>query len=782
MPSKRSWLVGAALLAATCAFYPGAWLGRAPARGDVPTQFLPWKTALRDALSQGELPFWNPYTFCGAPLLANMQSAVLYPIDLALLPLPPGRAYGVSLALHALLAMAGAWLLARRLGADRDAALLPAVAYAYSGWNAIHLFAGNLLNLFSCAWVPWLWFVLLAEGWRRIAGTALVVALMVLCGYPQTLFYALLLGLLLQLAMGPTYGRTQAAYEDLLPGKEIPSPRGSSRACREIAAGRAASDVLTSPIRPRIERRRFASTWLGTALQGLGASVLGILWGLCLGAVQLAPTAMYLLQSGRSEPLPWMAATEFSLAPSHLICFLLPHCFGNQVDGTYTGHWWDWSNPYAGVAVIVLAGIALLQLERRRKWPLAAVALLALLLSMGRYSGVYWLFYHAMPLADRFRAPVRFLPFTILCLGALAALAWTRMRSPSRRIQIALGLSGAGLLLSGRVVWSADIGLHPGRDIAWMLILAGCSLWALALRRYRWSGTALALLVVFDLAMLNRPFYPLGDADAAVASLARAFAAVPAGPEADRVLTPPMRAGLHNLAIPARRPNFSGYDPLYPGHFGWFVKQLSKSCDAFEDSADTLTFPMRFGADVGDCTPAWSRLALFNVKYAYTRHGLLELPALPRAWVSHWVEATSWEETLHQLFDLSEQPDWTAPVRCEYVQDVSATVDNGQDHVRIASYGYNRVEIDVNMAAPGVLVLADNWARGWRVRVDGERRPLLAVWEFLRGVLLDTGTHEVVFTYTPPGWTPGWITSLLAGIAWIALTVRKSLAGRYTDA
>ncbi|MBE7561147.1 YfhO family protein [bacterium] len=715
MHSRFSWPVACAFVVLSPAFYPGAWLGRAPARGDVPTQFIPWNSAVRDALMEGELPFWNPYTFCGAPLLANMQSAVLYPLDLLLLPLPPGRAYGLSLALHALLAMAGAYLLARKLGANRDAAFLPAIAYAYCGWNAIHLFAGNLLNLFACAWVPWLWLTLLLPAWRRLAATAGVVAMMVLCGYPQTLAHALALGLLFQLLVNPS-GRTQR--------------------------------------------------W-----RDLGLSLVGIFWGLLLSAVQLGPTLAYLLQSGRSQPLPWSAATEFSLAPSHLICFLAPHWFGNQADGTYVGHWWDWSNPYASVAVVILAGVALFSLERKRALPLAAVALLTLLLSMGRYSVLYRLYYHVVPLADRFRAPVRFLPFTILALSLLAALGWSRMSQASRRTRIVLTSGGGIMILGAGALLNTELSLHPDRDAAWMLLLLGCTLWVLALRTWRWSGALLVVLVTTDLAMLNRSFYGLGDADAATASLARAFAATPAGPEQPRVLTPPMRGGLHNLAIPARHPNFSGYDPLYPGRFGEFVKELSRSCDLFEDSADTLTFPMRHGADLTDCTAAWSRLALFNVKYAYSRRGMIELPALPRAWISHWVEATSSSAIRRQLFDLSQQ----RPGPRRYVattSDTSATVAAEESQATLRRYTFNRVEIEAHMAAAGVLVLADNWAPGWRVSVDGERRPLIAAWEFLRAVHLDAGTHHVVFRYTPPGWTPGWITSLVAGIAWIGTAVR----------
>src|SRR5665811_1332545 len=44
-------------------------------------QQYPWKNLSIDLLKKGELPLWNQYSFSGYPLLANFQSAVLYPLN-----------------------------------------------------------------------------------------------------------------------------------------------------------------------------------------------------------------------------------------------------------------------------------------------------------------------------------------------------------------------------------------------------------------------------------------------------------------------------------------------------------------------------------------------------------------------------------------------------------------------------------------------------------------------------------------------------------------------------
>ena len=41
-----------------------------------------WKNLSIESLKKGEIPLWNPYSFSGNPLLANMQSGVFYPLNL----------------------------------------------------------------------------------------------------------------------------------------------------------------------------------------------------------------------------------------------------------------------------------------------------------------------------------------------------------------------------------------------------------------------------------------------------------------------------------------------------------------------------------------------------------------------------------------------------------------------------------------------------------------------------------------------------------------------------
>ncbi len=67
-----------------------------------------------EAFRAGVVPLWNPYLFSGAPFLANIQAAVLYPLHWPLSWLRPEQALVWSALLHVFMASAFAYGFARR--------------------------------------------------------------------------------------------------------------------------------------------------------------------------------------------------------------------------------------------------------------------------------------------------------------------------------------------------------------------------------------------------------------------------------------------------------------------------------------------------------------------------------------------------------------------------------------------------------------------------------------------------------------------------------------------
>lgn len=126
--------------------------GRVLANRDIPLFHLPLRTAFRRLAAHG-LPVWNPWLNGGQPILSNPSYAAFYPPSWLVLAVPPAYALSLLAVFHAALGFAGAWVLARRLGAGRGAAALAAVGYTGSGASLSLL---NAYTLFcSMAWFPW---------------------------------------------------------------------------------------------------------------------------------------------------------------------------------------------------------------------------------------------------------------------------------------------------------------------------------------------------------------------------------------------------------------------------------------------------------------------------------------------------------------------------------------------------------------------------------------------------------------------------------------------------
>jgi uncharacterized membrane protein YfhO len=97
-------------------------------------------------------------------------------------------------------------------------------------------------------------------------------------------------------------------------------------------------------------------------------------------------------------------------------------------------------------------------------------------------------------------------------------------------------------------------------------------------------------------------------------------------------------------------------------------------------------------------------------------------------------------------------------------------------NINVLSSSATRWEIEVGTNAPGVLLMTDAYAKGWRARArPGSAQQTYdlqpADWA-VRGIpLTAAGAHRIEITYTAPGFAAGlWITSLtLAALAALTL-------------
>jgi hypothetical protein len=78
----------------------------------------------------------------------------------------------------------------------------------------------------------------------------------------------------------------------------------------------------------------------------------------------------------------------------------------------------------------------------------------------------------------------------------------------------------------------------------------------------------------------------------------------------------------------------------------------------------------------------------------------------------------------------------------------------------------NRIDVDIAVTKPAMLVLTEIWYPGWEAVVDGEPVELYRVNYLQRGVWLNKGEHRVELIFRPKSWRIGMNISI---ISWGAL-------------
>jgi hypothetical protein len=162
---------------------------------DVESYYFPLIAYIARCIRNGWAPFWDPYTYAGMPLHADLQAQMFYPptwIAIALGNVSQGRNlfYWVEWLdpLHLILAGVFLFLLLRRMGLCHPAALLGATVYQLGGYFASQ--ATHLGAIGTAAWLPLS--VLAAFELRRrfrprgFAVMILATALSILSGFAAT--------------------------------------------------------------------------------------------------------------------------------------------------------------------------------------------------------------------------------------------------------------------------------------------------------------------------------------------------------------------------------------------------------------------------------------------------------------------------------------------------------------------------------------------------------------------------------------------------------------------
>ncbi len=468
----------------TIAVWPITFGGLAIARGDLLLYFYPLRDFAAQAAREGRLPLWNPYTFMGAPFLANSQAGFFYPFNLLLSWLPADRSISWQIGLHLFIAALGTFALARgAFGLKRLGAFCAAVAFGLGGYLGAQ--SEHINQLQALAWLPLMLLAGLrlvdgALGGERIFSRGAATAALILAGLITLQVFA---------------GHTQSLYISLV-------TLGAACGGRALLSG---------------ERRRLARavTWVVP----LGAAI--ALGGL-LAAAQLAPTLELSGESARAGGLPFNEAASFSWRPWVAARALLP-TFGDPLFPEYIA--------YIGAAglALALAGIVLPGANggpRGRRTLALGLALAGVILALGVATPLFGALYRWLPGFNLFRAQARWLAMAAMGVSVLVGFGADALRTAAsgtgwrKWLAAWLGLVSAmvaGLALGARLSPEAEYRGLPASGVlmAWALtaglataLVAGAAVWP---RARRVAGWALPALLVAEL-LVAAPFQPYARA------------------------------------------------------------------------------------------------------------------------------------------------------------------------------------------------------------------------------------------------------------------------------
>lgn len=673
-----------------------------------------------DAYRAGELPLWNPFDRAGYPFHADPQAGILYPVTWLLLAVGaildgvPYWLMAVKTVLHFWIAALGLYAFLRRRGNPRAACYAGGFIFVFT-YPFMHN-SFSALN-WSMAWAPWALLAIDAWSERPTTGRAAWVAL--------------------ALGMGELAGAMASFWYTLL----VVVPYG---AWALIHHARAATD-----------RRAYIRTAASTAAVALGLF-------LAMVAAQFGATQALVPHTVRdTRTLDFIAAGAFG--PDDLFGFLIPRFPGE--------------NCHVGYATIIWVGAVMAIRPTARTFVLSGVAVLGILCAFGNVAPYLPFSASVLPPFGFFRRAHRYLYVTVLALSILGAEGLTTLvrlqgRALRRRVGLAILVAGGiGLVIFGcGIVMKAttphkDEGYRDAYALAFAFtVVATMVTWAVVAMRPRWRRAFLVVAAVFtplSLAMAQYPKLELNLFD--VPTTKR---------DADvrKLAGVPREARIYDREILRFRPgirlrvrDLGGYegDPLALERYARFLK-AAKARPTLLAHAN-----IRWLLEAGKTRTKPEVISKEGL--TASKGGIYEVPhAVPVAlWFDDAIGVRTPDEALEKLRAVA--PGSTAIVE--------KPIDLGGGTLapvpgRVLSFARNRLTVEVEAPADGLVVIHEAHYPGWKATVDGRATEVIPANAVFRGVPVSSGKHVIILEYPARSYVLLGAISILGFLAALVLAIR----------
>ncbi|HSW97080.1 MAG TPA: YfhO family protein [Candidatus Saccharimonadales bacterium] len=729
-------------------FFPynsGGWAGFSPwtthkefILADVVRMMYPWRLLAMEYIKQGIIPLWNIYSFAGNPLIANLQSAVFYPLNILFLFLKPQAAWIIYIMIQPILATSFMYMFIRSIGLSRLAGIFAGIGFAFLGFLDVWFEMGIIGH--AALWFPFiLWgitkFINTKKGYFLVlAATGITCSL--LSGYPQATAYALLFSLSYLIYIG----------------------------------------------------------WNKLTKAQLIVSLFILSLGFSLAAIQVIPTYELLSHSVQDKITATRVFHKYISPPSHIAMLFAPDFFGNPATNNFWGKDYGEFMSYSGIVVLLVAFIGFYTQFKHKLVRLSAVLAVIAYLVAFVPPVAELLFRSPIPLLNT-ELPSRTtflaaLGFVITSAYGVEAIQSMKLRKimPPVLFFLAIYLVMWILVLTLRIdpvhltVTKHNIILPTA-----IAFLAGLTI---LLKKYTKHFFVVWIILFvcmgFEYSYFLNKYLPLAPAQYMFPPhpLMTKLQEI-AG--SDRVYGYDTADVETNLMVQFRLQTPEGYDPLYiknyselvyAGKTGKLETDLPRSdallplslpvADTYRKQVLLNLLGVKYLMDKDDSAPRnWDPRpskfppSRFHLVYQSYKWKIFEnTKALPRAFVSYdYTVISQKDKEIQTLFDPA------FPYRQKLIVGTAPTFSphpSAITPVTISKYAANDIEIKTTTKRAGLLFLSDNFYPGWQATIDGKSTPIMLADYSFRAVQVPEGKHIVHFSYRPTSFYLGALISFVS--------------------
>jgi len=738
----------------------------------------------------GENTMWSNSMFGGMPTFTYYvpeSNNFIYPVQefiMNLFPMPVPFLF---------LAMLGFFILMRVLNVNKWLAAIGSIAYAFATFNIDIIVAGHQTEMLSVAYMPsvvaGLILLYRSKWWTGIPLLGISLALMVSNAHFQVLWYLMVVILFMVVGM----------FINAIKSGEIKQFFMSSVIAfvtAMIAVGPSAPSLLST------------ADYAKETMRG--------------GTSELSGHDKGKKNGGLDKDY----AFRWSNAMGETFCLMIPHLYGGSSDepvdvapklseltgGQIGGAPMYWgpqpflgAPTYVGAIICFLFILGLLIVRSPHKWWIAAVSVLAVMMSWGKhFPGLNYLLFDTLPMLNKFRTPTMVLVipqllFPLLAIWALNDIVTGAITKEElwKKLKIAAGIAaGICVLLGvgGSMFFSytnpevdaryqkeivdalkddrASYAMKSALTSAAFILLAAALIWAYIKNMVKANVLIIGIgvLVAVDIFRvdshyLNEEKY-LDESD---------YEAVFAPRRVDQQILQDKDPYYRVMDITRDINNDAMQAYFHKCIGGYSPAKLEIYQDLIDRQMDFRTGSVN--AQV---------LNMLNTKYFIfpVKGGepavQMNRDACGNAW---FVNEIKWANTADEEMDALNagklgdtahvagfQPLNTAVVRTKYKDKIGG--DIGKDSmatVKLSKYGLNEITYSSNNSREGLAVFSDIYYKDWHAYVDGKETPIVKADYVLRAVKVPAGQHKIEFRFVSEAYNKGNTIALISSILLIGL-------------